>query len=152
MALQTNGTLLDRPMLETLKSLQVQVGVSLDGDAEATGRHRRYANGRNSFDAVADGLDLLESPEFRDCYSGILCTIDVGNDPVATYEALLKFSPPALDLLLPHANWSSPSAWHRLRGLADQRLRALVLRARGRKPGSACSASSSSLCSASQAR
>ena len=30
------------------------------------------------------------------------------NDPVATYEALLKFGPPALDLLLPHANWSCP--------------------------------------------
>ena len=30
------------------------------------------------------------------------------NDPIATYESLLKFSPPAVDLLLPHANWSSP--------------------------------------------
>ena len=108
LALQTNGTLLGRPMLKTLKSLHVQVGVSLDGDAGATGRHRRYANGRNSFGAVADGLHLLESPEFRECYSGILCTIDVGNDPVATYEALLKFNPPAVDLLLPHANWSCP--------------------------------------------
>jgi uncharacterized protein len=107
-AVQSNGTLLDRPMLETLKSLGIRVGVSLDGDAEATGRHRRYANGRNSFDAVADGLYLLESPEFRDCYSGILCTIDIHNDPFATYEALLKFNPPAIDLLLPHANWSSP--------------------------------------------
>jgi uncharacterized protein len=105
--LQTNGTLLDRPMLNTLKSLGVRIGVSLDGDAEATGRHRRYANGRNSFGAVADGLDLLQSPEFKDCYSGLLCTIDVLNDPVSTYEALLKFGPPALDLLLPHANWSS---------------------------------------------
>jgi uncharacterized protein len=107
-ALQTNGTLLDRPMLEMLKSLHVQVGVSLDGDAEATGRHRRYSNGRNSFDAIADGLYLLESPDFRECYSGILCTIDVRNDPVSTYEALLKFNPPALDFLLPHANWSCP--------------------------------------------
>jgi len=106
-AVQTNGTLLDRPMLTTIKSLGIRAGVSLDGDADATGRHRRYANGRNSFDAVADGLGLLQSPEFRDCYSGILCTIDVQNDPVSTYEALLKFSPPALDLLLPHANWSS---------------------------------------------
>jgi uncharacterized protein len=108
LALQTNGTLLERPMLETLKRLHVQVGVSLDGDAEATGRHRRYANGRNSFGAVADGLYLLESPEFRECYSGILCTIDVDNDPIATYEALLKFNPPAIDFLLPHANWNSP--------------------------------------------
>jgi uncharacterized protein len=107
-AVQTNGTLLERPMLEALKSAGVRVGVSLDGDAEATGRHRRYASGRNSFGAVADGLYLLGSPEFRDCYSGILCTVDVSNDPVATYEALLKFSPPALDLLLPHANWSCP--------------------------------------------
>jgi uncharacterized protein len=106
-ALQTNGTLLDRPMLNRLKSLGVRIGVSLDGDADATGRHRRYANGRNSFDAVAAGLDLLRSPEFLDCYSGILCTIDVENDPLSTYEALLKFSPPALDLLLPHANHSS---------------------------------------------
>jgi uncharacterized protein len=107
-AVQTNGTLLGRPMLERLKSLGVSIGVSLDGDAEATGRHRRYARGRNSFDAVADGLRLLESPDFRQCYSGILCTIDVRNDPVSTYEALLKFNPPTLDLLLPHANWSCP--------------------------------------------
>lgn len=108
-AVQTNGTLLDHPMLTTFKSLGVKVGVSLDGDAEATGRHRPYASGRNSFDAVANGLDLLQSADYRECYSGILCTIDVANDPVATYESLLKFSPPALDLLLPHANWTSPA-------------------------------------------
>jgi uncharacterized protein len=107
-SVQTNGTLLTRPMLKTLKSLGVSIGVSLDGDAEATGRHRVYPNGRNSFDSVADGLSLLDSPEFRECYRGILCTIDTHNDAVATYEALLKFSPPALDLLLPHANWNCP--------------------------------------------
>jgi uncharacterized protein len=115
-ALQTNGTLLGRPMLTVLKRLGARIGVSLDGDAEATGRHRRYANGRNSFEAVAGGLDLLRSPEFLDCYSGILCTIDVENDPVSTYEALLKFAPPALDLLLPHANHSSTPAG---KGYAD---------------------------------
>lgn len=107
-AMQTNGTLLTRPAIEELRKLRVSIGVSLDGDTEATGRHRRYANGRSSFDAVADGLHLLLSPEYRECYSGILCTIDTRNDPVATYEALLKFDPPALDLLLPHANWSCP--------------------------------------------
>jgi uncharacterized protein len=106
--IQTNGTLLDRAMLTTLRSLGISVGVSLDGDAEATGRHRRYVSGRNSFDAVAAGLDLLLSPEFEECYGGILCTVDVQNEPVSTYEALLKFAPPALDLLLPHANWSCP--------------------------------------------
>jgi uncharacterized protein len=95
-------------MLETLRDLGIGAGVSLDGDAEATGRYRRYPSGRNSYDAVADGLLLLGSPEFREIYGGILCVVDPGNDPVATYESLLKFTPPALDLLLPHANWSSP--------------------------------------------
>jgi uncharacterized protein len=105
---QTNGTLLRRPMLETLAELRIRVGVSLDGDAEATGRHRLYPSGRNSYNDVAAGLRLLDSPEFREIYGGILCTIDVHNDPIATYEALLQFSPPVLDLLLPHANWSTP--------------------------------------------
>jgi uncharacterized protein len=105
---QTNGTLLRRPMLETLSELRIRVGVSLDGDAEATGRHRLYSSGRNSYDDVAAGLRLLGSPEFREIYGGILCTIDVHNDPIATFEALLQFSPPVLDLLLPHANWSTP--------------------------------------------
>jgi uncharacterized protein len=107
-SVQTNGTLLRPRMLQTLKELGIRVGVSLDGDAEATGRHRLYPGGRNSFDDVADGLHLLGSPDFRDIYGGILCTIDVANDPVATYEALLTFSPPALDLLLPHAHWDCP--------------------------------------------
>jgi len=105
---QTNGTLLRPHMLQTLKQLGVGVGVSLDGDTEATGRHRLYSSGRNSFDDVADGLRLLGSPAFGEIYSGILCTVDVQNDPLATYEALLEFRPPAVDLLLPHANWSCP--------------------------------------------
>jgi len=46
--------------------------------------------GGDFFDAVAAGLALLQTPQFRGCYSGILCTIDVENDPVGTYEALLR--------------------------------------------------------------
>jgi uncharacterized protein len=107
-SLQTNGTLLRPPMLSVLKKLNIRVGVSLDGDTEATDRHRRYASGRNSFDRVASGLELLSSPEFGGIYGGLLCTVDVSNDPITTYEALLKFGPPAVDLLLPHAHWGCP--------------------------------------------
>ena len=107
-AMQTNGTLLRRPVLEILKSAEIGIGVSLDGGRDATGKHRRYADGRNSFDDIADALTLLASPEFRECYGGLLCTIDVSNDPIAVYESLLGFRPPAIDLLLPHANWDEP--------------------------------------------
>ena len=106
-SVQTNGTLLRRPVLEAFRTLGIHVGVSLDGDAEANGR-RRYAGGRGSFEEVAEGLRLLASAEFRDLYGGILCTVDARSDPVTTYEALLKFGPPAVDLLLPHANWDCP--------------------------------------------
>jgi uncharacterized protein len=31
--------------------------------------------------------------------------VDVRNDPVATYEALIEYGPPTIDFLLPHGNW-----------------------------------------------
>jgi uncharacterized protein len=108
LGIQTNGTLLRPRMLQTLQQLGIRVGVSVDGDAEATRRHRKYPSGRNSFADVADGLRLLASPGFRDIYGGLLCTVDTYNDPVTTYQALLEFRPPALDLLLPHAHWDCP--------------------------------------------
>lgn len=106
--LQTNGTLLTEENLSTLARQAIRVGVSLDGDADATGRHRRFRGGRSSHPAVDRALRLLGQDRFRPYYSGILCTIDLANDPVATYEALLEYAPPAIDLLLPHGTWSVP--------------------------------------------
>ena len=45
---------------------------------------------------------------YRDLFSGLLCTIDLRNDPVATYKALAEFEPPRIDFLLPHGTWASP--------------------------------------------
>ena len=104
---QTNGVLLTEAVLRRLMEQRVRVGVSLDGDARATERHRRFADGRSSYGQVRQALQLLASDEFRACYDGILCTIDLSNDPVVTYQALLDYSPPAIDFLLPHGNWSN---------------------------------------------
>ena len=57
---------------------------------------------------VLRALALLRRPEYRHLYAGILCTVDVANDPVAVYEAVLAQAPPRLDLLLPHATWDQP--------------------------------------------
>lgn len=38
---------------------------------------------------------------------GLLCTIDLRNDPTATYGSLTSFVPPTIDLLLPHRTWDS---------------------------------------------
>ncbi|WP_405859534.1 FxsB family radical SAM/SPASM domain protein [Streptomyces sp. NBC_00090] len=106
--IQTNGVTLDEAFLELFAASGVQVGVSLDGDLAANDRHRRYANGRSSHAAVLRGLALLRRQEFRHLYGGILCTVDVENDPIAVYEALLEQAPPHLDFLLPQATWEHP--------------------------------------------
>jgi uncharacterized protein len=107
-SVQTNAVRLDADYLRLFAELEVGVGVSLDGPAQAHDRHRRYANGRGSHAAVAAALDRLVSGPYRHLFNGLLCAIDVRNDPIATYETLLKYEPPAVDLLLPHGNWTSP--------------------------------------------
>ncbi|MEV6690317.1 FxsB family cyclophane-forming radical SAM/SPASM peptide maturase [Micromonospora sp. NPDC051196] len=105
-SVQTNGTLLDERALSVLADADVLIGVSLDGDRVANDRHRRYASGLGSFDAVDRALRVLvERPE---AYAGILCVIDLAADPRGTYEALLRYEPPMIDFLLPHANWDVP--------------------------------------------
>jgi uncharacterized protein len=106
--IHTNGVLLDERLCALFADYDVRVGVSLDGDRPANDRHRRFATGKSSHWQVQRALALLRKPEYRHLYAGILCTIDVRNDPVAVYEALLAEAPPRLDLLLPHATWDQP--------------------------------------------
>jgi uncharacterized protein len=106
--LQTNGVLLDEAMLATLDEHAVTVGVSLDGAAADNDRRRRYPDGRGSHAAVEDALRLLNSTRYRRVFAGLLCTVDPLTDPVRCYESLLRYDPPAVDFLLPHANWSEP--------------------------------------------
>jgi uncharacterized protein len=106
--IQTNGVLLDEEMLARLGEQGVTVGVSLDGTPSDNDRHRRHADGRSSSAAVDRALRLLGTPEHRQAFAGLLCTVDPTVDPVACYEALLAYEPPMIDFLLPHANWSEP--------------------------------------------
>jgi uncharacterized protein len=110
MGMQTNGTLLTESILDPLLDQQIRVGVSLDGTPEDNDTHRRTANGKGSFARIERALQLLNKERYRPIYSGLLCTIDPTTDPVSTYQALLDFTPPAIDVLMPHANWDTPGA------------------------------------------
>ncbi|GIM99432.1 FxsB family cyclophane-forming radical SAM/SPASM peptide maturase [Planomonospora venezuelensis] len=104
--IHTNGVLLDERFCEVFAEHGVKVGVSLDGDRAANDRHRRFADGRSSYDRVIRAVELLRTrPEL---YAGLLCTIDVANDPVAVYRGLVALDPPRIDFLLPHATWDDP--------------------------------------------
>ncbi|MFD2350510.1 FxsB family cyclophane-forming radical SAM/SPASM peptide maturase [Nonomuraea ferruginea] len=104
--IHTNGLLLDEGFCDLFAEHGVRVGVSLDGDRRANDLHRRYADGRGSYDQVSRALRLLQSRP--GIYGGILCTIDLANDPANVYRALLRFEPPHVDFLLPHATWDDP--------------------------------------------
>lgn len=107
-SMQSNGTLLDEEFLALLRRHRVGVAVSLDGAPAAHDRHRRTANGRPSHARVAAALRLLNRPRNRDLFRGLLCTVDLANDPVETYESLLAFDAPRVDFLLPHGTWEHP--------------------------------------------
>jgi len=104
----TNGVRLDGELCEVFLAEGVKVGISLDGDRTGNDRHRRYKDGRSSYDQVIAAVGLLRTDRYRELYAGLLCTIDVRNDPVETYGALAALEPPAVDFLLPHATWDSP--------------------------------------------
>ncbi|ROO90628.1 uncharacterized protein EDD29_8361 [Actinocorallia herbida] len=105
---QTNGTLLDPVFLALFDELDVRVGVSLDGDSTANDRHRLRRDGGSSHEAVRRGLEQLTAPRYRHLFSGLLAAVDLANDPVVTYEALLAHDPPEIDFLLPHGTWDLP--------------------------------------------
>ncbi|MCX5608778.1 MULTISPECIES: radical SAM/SPASM protein FxsBH, inactivated beta-hydroxylase extension form [unclassified Streptomyces] len=108
--IHTNGLRLNTAFLDLFREYGVKVGVSLDGDRAANDRHRRFANGRTSHPGVLKALGLLRQDRYRHLYQGLLCTVDVENDPRAVFDALTALEPPRIDFLLPHATWETPPA------------------------------------------
>ncbi|MEW2167213.1 radical SAM/SPASM protein FxsB, inactivated metallohydrolase extension form [Streptomyces sp. NPDC007084] len=106
--IHTNGVRLNTRYLDVFKEFDVKVSISLDGDRAANDRHRRDRRGRSSHERVLRAIELLRTPEYRHLYSGLLCTVDVANDPVAVHDALATLHPPRVDYLLPHSTWDSP--------------------------------------------
>ncbi|WP_245588763.1 MULTISPECIES: FxsB family cyclophane-forming radical SAM/SPASM peptide maturase [Actinoalloteichus] len=106
-AIQTNGVLLTDEVVGVLAEHRVRVGVSLDGGADAHDRHRRRRGGGGSHAAAAAGIRRLTAAH-PELFAGLLAVVDLDNDPVEVYEHLLSYSPPAVDFLLPHGNWTTP--------------------------------------------
>lgn len=106
-SVQTNATLLTEERLAALAAAGIRVGISLDGGLPHHNARRVDHAGRPSWPAASRGARLL-ADRFPASYAGILLVVDPALDPVETYESLLALRPPALDLLLPHGNWSAP--------------------------------------------
>ncbi|WP_051900600.1 FxsB family cyclophane-forming radical SAM/SPASM peptide maturase [Streptomyces aureus] len=108
---QTNATLLTERRLAVLARHSIRVGISLDGGLPEHNAQRTDHAGRPSWPAAARGARLI-AERHPETYAGILTVVDPTTDPVELYESLLALRPPALDLLLPHGNWSTRPPHH----------------------------------------
>ena len=106
--IHTNGVTLDEKFCDLFAEYDIKVGISLDGDRAANDLHRRHRNGRSSHTRVLRAIDLLSGPRYRHLFAGLLCTVDLRNEPVTVYDALAELDPPRIDFLLPHATWDEP--------------------------------------------
>lgn len=104
---QTNATLLTEDRLSVLSRHGIRIGISLDGGLAGHNARRVDHAGRPSWPAAVRGARLL-ADRFPQSYEGILTVVDPMSDPVEVYDSLLELRPPAMDLLLPHGNWSAP--------------------------------------------
>ncbi|MFF6784568.1 FxsB family cyclophane-forming radical SAM/SPASM peptide maturase [Streptomyces sp. NPDC012510] len=106
--MQTNGLRLNDAFCAMLVEESIVTSISLDGDEASNDRHRVRRDGSGSHRDVVRAVRRLGAPAHRSAFGGLLCTIDVENDPVEVYRALTELRPPAIDFLLPHATWEHP--------------------------------------------
>lgn len=72
-SIQTNGTLLNKNLLEILKKYNYLVGISLDGNKEIHDNFRIDANNNGTFNSVMKGIRLLKK---YDIDFNILCVVN----------------------------------------------------------------------------
>jgi uncharacterized protein len=84
----TNGTLIDREVLQALTSLKASVVVSLDGPQEINDRQRVTKSGKGSFAAALSGLQKLLEHQSQLGAIGVHSVFnDQHTDVVATWKA-----------------------------------------------------------------
>ena len=102
--MQTNGTLTSPEMVDVLAARNVNVGVSLDGDAYSN-RNRVDYKGRETRDATIQGISLLKNAGI---FAGIQAVIDLDSDPEKVLDSLSELAPPMLELTIPFGSHDNP--------------------------------------------
>ena len=102
--MQTNATLVTTEIVEILRSFNVRVGVSLDGDVSAN-KNRLDHNGKESWHRTVTGLKLLNE---NSLLSGIQAVINLDSDPVRVVDTLASFEPAIIEFSQPFGNHDNP--------------------------------------------
>lgn len=107
-SIQTNGTLLTDEWCELFGRLNIQVGISLDGQQEENDRFRIDHAGKGSYTRIVEGLKTTQRSLHLKSVPAILSVLNVNADPVATYEHLKSLHVRSIDFLLPDSTYDQP--------------------------------------------
>ncbi len=98
LAMQTNGTLIDAEWLKTIRTCQIQVGVSLDGPAPIHDANRLDFAGRGSHAAATRALQMLQDGGMS---PSVLCVVSPGASGSEIYRHFRSLGLLEMDFLLP---------------------------------------------------
>lgn len=108
-ALQTNGTLIDRRWASTLARLDVSVTVSLDGLPSTHDKFRVDHAGRGSYAATRRGMEHLRDAG-RELQ--VICVVQPGGDGRAVYRHFRQLGVRCMNFLLPDMTHDSRTSWY----------------------------------------
>lgn len=104
-SLQTNGSLLNKDLLDLFSSQKVSVSVSIDGPQIANDLARVDLRGRSTFLKTVNGIDeLLAHPDRSFLFAGTLTVIQPSTSATDTYKFLKQLGSPNMDFLLQDGN------------------------------------------------
>lgn len=103
--LQTNGTLLDRDILDLCAEYRVGISISLDGPEDVTNRFRVDHQGNGSYARVMNAVDALRRhPEADQLFAGLLAVVDPSTVPHDIYAFFKRTGTPSVDFLYRDGN------------------------------------------------
>lgn len=65
LSLVTNGSLLNRAIVNAIKKYDISVGVSMDGIWESNDARRKFKSGKGTFASIMRGIDLLQAQNVK---------------------------------------------------------------------------------------
>jgi uncharacterized protein len=103
--LQTNGVLLEEPILNFCADHGVGISISLDGPEDVNDRFRLDLRGRGSQARVLAAIEKVRAhPKAQELFSGLLAVVDPRSDPREIYAFFKGTKAPSIDFLYRDGN------------------------------------------------
>lgn len=104
-SIQTNGVLINKPILDICSKYKTSVAVSIDGPRHVHDKYRVNHKGEGTFEEVIKGINELKiHPDSSFLNAGLLAVIDPTSDPEEVYYFFKKLAPPSVDFLYRDGN------------------------------------------------